>query len=260
MYQHKTILNWLFSKPHNRSLGCLTSSYHKSKLVISFGPYIYIGCYIVEFCTFQGLILGSTDSTTVTLTWVISLLLNNRHVMKKAQEELDIHVGKDRKVNELDISKLVYLQAIVKETLRLYPVSPLGGLREFTEDCTIGEYHVPCGTRLVVNIWKLQRDASVWPEPLEFKPERFMGTHMHVDVKGQDFELIPFGAGRRACPGTTLALQVLHLVLANFLHGFEISSPTSAPIDMSESIGLTNMKSTPLEVLLKPRLSNNLYL
>ena len=206
------------------------------------------------------MILGGTDTTTVTLTWAISLLLNNPNVLKKAQEELNIHVGKDRKVNELDIGKLVYLQAIVKETFRLYPTVPLGGRREFTEDCTVGEYHVPCGTRLIVNQWKLQRDARVWPEPLEFRPERFMTTHKNVDVKGLDFELIPFGAGRRACPGITLGLQMLHLVLANFLHGFEISSPSSAPIDMSESTGLTNMKATPLEILLKPRLSSNLYI
>ena len=95
----------------------------------------------------QNLIAGGNDTIVVTLTWATTLLLNNRHVLKKAQDELDDQVGKERIVNESDIKKLVYHQAIVKETLRLYPAAPLSGPREFTEDCTIGGYHVPKGTR-----------------------------------------------------------------------------------------------------------------
>uniref|UniRef100_A0A5B7C514 Cytochrome P450 CYP82D47-like n=1 Tax=Davidia involucrata TaxID=16924 RepID=A0A5B7C514_DAVIN len=213
----------------------------------------------INKATCMSLIAGGGDTTTVMLIWALSLLMNNRHVLKKAQEELDIHVGKQRQVEESDISKLVYLQAIVKETLRLYPVAPLSGPREFTEDCTIGGYHVPKGTRLMPNLWKLHRDPRIWPEPSEFRPERFLMTHKEVDLKGHHFELIPFGAGRRVCPGITFGLQMLHLVLASLLHGFEISTPADAPVDMTESAGLTNMKATPLEVLVAPRLSPNLY-
>lgn len=196
---------------------------------------------------------------TVTLTWALSLILNNRETLKKAQEELDTHVGKERLVNASDISKLVYLQAIVKETLRLRPPGPLSGPRQFTEDCIIGGYHVPKGTRLVLNLSKLHRDPSVWLDPEEFQPERFLTTHRDVDARGQHFQLLPFGAGRRSCPGITFALQMLHLALASFLHGFEVSTPSNAPVDMSEIPGLTNIKSTPLEILIAPRLPYNSY-
>ncbi|KAG6626799.1 hypothetical protein CIPAW_15G077000 [Carya illinoinensis] len=199
------------------------------------------------------------DTNTVTLTWAISLLLNNRHVLKKAQDELDIQVGKERLVEDSDISKLVYLRAIVKETLRLYPAAPLGSPREFSGDCTIGGYHVPKGTRLITNIWKIQTDPLIWSDPLEFKPERFLSTYKDFDVRGRNFELIPFGSGRRVCPGATLALQVVHLTLARILHMFEISTPSNAQVDMTESFGLTNMKATPLEILIAPRLPSKLY-
>ncbi|CAL2233429.1 unnamed protein product [Prunus armeniaca] len=165
----------------------------------------------------------------------------------------------DRVVSESDISKLVYLQAIVKETLRLYRAAPLSAPREFTEDCTIGGYHVWKGTRLITNLWKIQTYPRIWPDPFEFKPERFLTTHKDVDVKGLHFELIPFGSGRRACPGLAFGLQMVQLTLASFVHAFEISNPSSAPIDMTESSGLTNIKATPLQVLIKPRLPSQLY-
>ena len=185
--------------------------------------------------------------------------MNNRHVLKKVQEELDFHVGKERQVDESDIAKLAYLQAIVKETLRLYPAAPLSGVREFTEDCTVCGYHISKGTRLMVNLWKIQRDPTIWVDPSEFRPERFLTTHKDFDVKGRHFGLIPFGAGRRLCPGIVFGVQMLHLVLARLLHGFGLSTPGTGPVDMTESAGLTNMKATPLEVLIAPRLASNLY-
>lgn len=104
-----------------------------------------------------------------------------------------------------------------------------------------------------------QTDPRVWPDPLEFKPERFLTTHEDIDVKGQNFELIPFASGRRACPGISFALQMLHFTLASLIHAFEMSTPSNAPVDMTASFGLTNIKSTPLDVVLKPRLPLNLY-
>ncbi|KAK9112944.1 hypothetical protein Scep_020463 [Stephania cephalantha] len=205
------------------------------------------------------LILGASDTTMVTLTWTLSLLLNNPHVLKKAQEELMAQVGNDRHVDESDIKNLVYLQAIIKETMRLYPPAPLSGPREAIEDAVVAGYHVPVGMRVIVNLWKIQRDPSIWTDPLEFQPERFLTTHQGVNVWGQHYELIPFGSGRRSCPGIALALQVVQLTLARLLHGFELIRPSGALVDMTESVGLTNVKVTPVEVLLAPRLPPQLY-
>ncbi|KAI3761929.1 hypothetical protein L1987_52352 [Smallanthus sonchifolius] len=204
--------------------------------------------------TCMTLIVSSADTTSVMLTWALSLLLNNRDTLRKAQEEIDKHVGKDRQVNESDLINLVYFEAVVKESLRLYPAAFLGGPRAFSEDCTIAGYHVPKGTWLLVNMWKLHRDPNIWSDPCEFKPERFLTpNHKDVDVKGADFELIPFGAGRRSCPGIRLALQMLNIVLATLLQNFEMSIPNDAPVDMTVSVGMTNAKASPLEVLVSPR-------
>ncbi|KAF2324452.1 hypothetical protein GH714_014301 [Hevea brasiliensis] len=205
------------------------------------------------------LILAASDTTTITLTWTLSLLLNNPDVLKKAQCELDIHVGKERQVKESDMKNLVYLQAIIKESFSLYPAAPLSVPHESIEDCTVGGYHIPAGTRLIVNISKIHRDSRVWLNPSEFQPERFLTTHKNIDVKGQNFELIPFSSGRRMCPGVSFALQVLNLTLATLLHAFQIVTPSGKPVDMSESAGLTNLKATPLEAVLTPRLSAHLY-
>ncbi|KAL5864933.1 hypothetical protein ACOSQ3_002447 [Xanthoceras sorbifolium] len=209
--------------------------------------------------TCLALILGGSDTLAGTLTWAISLLLNNRHMMKKAQEELDQQVGMERQVNESDVKNLVYLNAVIKETLRLYPAGPLLGPREAMEDCILNGYNVSAGTRLIVNVWKTQRDPRVWTNPSAFQPERFLKSHADVDVRGQQFELIPFGSGRRSCPGASFALQVLQLTLARLLHGFELSTKLDQPVDMTESPGLTIPKATPLEVLLSPSLPANLY-
>ncbi|XP_050387386.1 cytochrome P450 CYP82D47-like [Argentina anserina] len=209
--------------------------------------------------TCLAVLLGGTDTTAVTLIWALSLLLNNPGVLKKAQLELDNHVGKERQVNESDMKNLIYLQAIIKETLRLYPAAPLSVPHEAREDCTIGNYRVSAGTRIIFNISKIQREPNVWLDPCLFQPERFLTTHKNIDVRGQNFELIPFGSGRRICPGISLALQVAQLTLAHLLHDFDITATSDEPVDMGESAGLTNLKATPLEVLLTPRLHPKLY-
>ncbi|MED6158761.1 hypothetical protein PIB30_035781 [Stylosanthes scabra] len=175
--------------------------------------------------------------------------------MEKVQEEIDIHVRNKRCINEFDINKLVYLQVVVKETLRLYPPSSLSGIREFREDCFLGGYHVSKGTRLLTNLWKIQTDPSIWEDPLEFKLERFLTTHKEVDVKGNHFEYIPFGSGRRICPEISFGIRTTHLTLTSFLQCFELSKASSEPIDMTA----VNIKVTPLKVLIKPRLSSLLY-
>ncbi|KAK9130005.1 hypothetical protein Sjap_010492 [Stephania japonica] len=205
--------------------------------------------------TCMALIVAGNDTTMNTMSWAVSLLLNNRHVLEKAKEELNNQIGKDRLVEEGDIGNLPYLHAIVKETLRLYPAAPLSLPHEAMEDCTVAGFHVPAGTRLLTNIWKLHRDPNIWPDPLEFKPERFLTTHAHVDFKGQHFELIPFGSGRRMCPGVSFAIGVLDLTLARLLHEFELETPSDAPVDMTEGPGVTLMKASPLRVLVAPRIT-----
>ncbi|XP_018817463.1 cytochrome P450 CYP82D47-like [Juglans regia] len=210
--------------------------------------------------TCLGLILAGTDTTTVTMTWALSLLLNNREALKKVQQELDLQIGRDRLVMESDVKNLVYLQAVIKETMRLYPAAPLSVPHESLEDCTLAGYHIPTGTRLLINLSKIHRDPQVWSDPTEFCPERFLTIHKDVDFKGQHFELIPFGSGRRVCPGISFALQVMQLTLANFLHAFEITTvPSDEPVDMTEKVGITSLKATPLEVYLTPRLPSLAY-
>nr|GMC96651.1 cytochrome P450 82C4-like [Ipomoea batatas] len=201
------------------------------------------------------LILTGSESTAETLIWTTSLLLNNPHAIKMAQDEMDIHVGKDRLVEESDIKNLKYFQAIVKEGLRLYPPGPLSGPREAMEDCKIGKYHIPKGTRLILNLLKLHRDPRIWSEPDEFRPERwFKDEHSSIGYVGKSFEYLPFSGGRRMCPGMNFGLQVVQLTLARLLQGFNISTPMGMPVDMSEGLGIALPKLTPIQVLLTPRL------
>ncbi|KAL6012494.1 hypothetical protein ACLOJK_002983 [Asimina triloba] len=185
--------------------------------------------------------------------------MNNPHVLKKAQEELDQHVGKDRPVDDSDIKNLTYLQAIVKETMRLYPAGPLSVAHEAMEDCNIGGFHIRAGTQLLTNIWKIQHDPRVWLDPSEFRPERFITSHAEVDARGQHFQYIPFGSGRRMCPGMPFAYQVIHLTLARLIHGFNMATTMDEPVDMTECIGLTMPKESPLQVIFSPRLSHKLF-
>ncbi|XP_039171258.1 LOW QUALITY PROTEIN: cytochrome P450 CYP82D47 [Eucalyptus grandis] len=209
--------------------------------------------------TCLALILAGSHMTAVSLTWVLSLLLNHREVLKKAQHELDTQIGREKPVKESDLKNLAYIQAILKETLRLYPPAPLGLPHESMEDCTVDGYHVPKGTRLLFNLWKIYRDPQVWLDPLEFRPERFLTTHKDFDIRGQNFELIPFGSGRRMCPGINFAMQMMSLSLAALLHGFDITTPADEPVDMAEAIRMTNLKATPLEVFATPRVPEHVY-
>nr|GMD80214.1 cytochrome P450 CYP82D47-like [Ipomoea batatas] len=205
-------------------------------------------------------VLGAaTDTTALTLTWALSLILNNPSTLEKIRGELDIHVGKERQVEESDINNLIYLQALVKETLRLYPPGPLLLPHECIEDCTVDGYHVTKGTRLLVNVSMIHRDPEFWSDPDAFRPERFLEEHKEVDVRGNHFNLIPFGGGRRICPGISLGLQSVQLALANLVHGFDVKKISEKPIDMTEAPGLSNVKATPLNVFLSPRLPSHLY-
>ncbi|KAJ8618496.1 hypothetical protein MRB53_014682 [Persea americana] len=127
----------------------------------------------------------------------------------------------------------------------------------------INGYHVPAGTQVMVNIWKLHQDPRVWSDPCQFRPERFLTSHVGVEPRGQHFEYIPFGSGRRSCPGISFALQVIHLVLAHVIHGFDLAVPTDAPFKtaqaQAQAWSLGSPKSDPIKVHFNPRLSPELY-
>ncbi|KAB2076076.1 hypothetical protein ES319_A06G015500v1 [Gossypium barbadense] len=187
-------------------------------------------------------LVPAEDTSSITMTWALSLLLNNRDALNKVKQELDIYVGKDKLLLiESDTKNFVYLQSVIKETLRLYPAAPLSVTHEAIEDCSVKFRPTNIGN------------------PLEFRPERFITTHKDIVVRGYDFELIPFSSGRRMCPGYLFALKILELTLANVLHWFEFETPSGEIVDMRESPGLTNPKATPLEVHITPRLPTFVY-
>ncbi|OMP04160.1 Cytochrome P450 [Corchorus olitorius] len=158
---------------------------------------------------------------------------------------------------ESDIPNLPYLQATVKEVFRLHPAVPLIIPRRSNEGCEVAGYNIPKHCIVYVNVWGMARDPKVWDNPLEFKPERFLGST--VDVKGQDFNLLPFGTGRRSCVGWPLAHRMVHYYLAALLHAFEWESPPEILNDMHERIGLTIQKDKSLLSTPKPRLPPSVY-
>ena len=149
--------------------------------------------------------------------------------------------------------------SIVKETLCLYPPSPLSIPHESMEDCHVCGYYVPKGSHVFVNVWKLHRDLRIWDDLDKFFPERFLTKLANIDASGQHFEFVSFGSGRQSCPGYTFGLQVSHLTLARLLQGFEFTTPLNMPADMTEGLGITLPKATPLDVLLNPLLAPELY-
>lgn len=167
-------------------------------------------------------------------------LLHSPEVLSKAQLELEQVIGKGNPVEESDIARLPYLQAIVKETFRLHPAVPLLLPRKAGADVEIEGFTVPKGAQVLVNTWAIGRDPSLWDEPSSFKPERFLGSE--IDVKGRNFELIPFGAGRRVCPGLPLAMRMLHLMLGSLIHSFDWKledGVTPENMNMDDKFGIT---------------------
>ncbi|XP_027335242.1 cytochrome P450 82C4-like [Abrus precatorius] len=200
----------------------------------------------------MNLMLAGSDTTSTTMTWMLAILLKNPHALKRAEEEIEKQVGRERRVEASDIKNLVYLQAIFKETLRLFPPGPLLVPHEAREDCYIKGYYVPKGTRVFGNVWKLHRDPSLWAEPEKFSPERFINSNGEVD-EGHHFEYMPFGMGRRACPGSTFATQVSLITVARLLQAFHFTVPIDEPVDLREGLGITLPKLTPLQILVRPR-------
>ncbi|XP_078429937.1 geraniol 8-hydroxylase-like [Wolffia australiana] len=206
------------------------------------------------------LFAAGSDTSSSTVEWAMAELLRNPKAMERAREEVAAAMdgsGEDA-VGESDIARMPYLQAVVKETLRLHPPAPLLIPRRASatvdlaaDDESKSSYTIPAGTRIMVNAWAIGRDPTTWGSDADlFRPERFAaGERGHVEYKGQHMEFIPFGAGRRVCPGLPLASRMMHLLIANFIWFFEWRLPEGtlpADICMEEEFGLTLSKAEPL--------------
>ncbi|XP_019426839.1 PREDICTED: flavonoid 3',5'-hydroxylase 1-like [Lupinus angustifolius] len=207
------------------------------------------------------LFTAGTDTSSSIIEWALSEMLKNPIIFKKAHEEMDQLIGKQRRLKESDLSMLPYLQAICKETYRLHPSTPLNLPRVSSQPCQVNGYHIPKNTRLSVNIWAIGRDPNVWENPLEFNPERFLsGKNAKIDPRGNDFELIPFGSGRRICAGTRMGVVMVQYILGTLIHSFEWKLPNDlAELNMEEAFGLALQKKVPLSAMISPRLHPSAY-
>ena len=192
---------------------------------------------------------GETSSTVI--DWTIAELLKNPTVMKKAQNEVRQVLQENIiMVDKSSLEKLTYLKCIIKETLRLHPPLPCLVPRESMRECKINGYDIPSKTRVILNAWAIGRNPECWKDPEKFDPERFVNSS--IDYKGNNFELIPFGAGRRICPGMGLGIANVELVLAMLLYHFDWKLPDGSKqedIDMNEAFGIVGRRKVDLKVI-----------
>jgi cytochrome P450 len=205
------------------------------------------------------MIVASIDTSAITIEWALSELLRHPRVMKKLQDEIQNEVGNKRVVEEKDLKKLNYLDMVVNETLRLHPVSPLLLPRECRESITIDGYFIKEKTRVIVNALPIGRDPNIWSENgEEFYPERFINKKMNYE--GQEFESIPFGFGRRRCPGIQLGLTTVRFVLAQLVHCFNWKLPyniSPSNLNMEEKFGQSIHRAQPLHAIPSYRLAGD---
>ncbi|KAK6160646.1 hypothetical protein DH2020_004027 [Rehmannia glutinosa] len=192
------------------------------------------------------LLVAGADTMSVTMEWAMSLLLNHPDKIKKIKAEIDAHVPEDRLINEQDLPKLNYLQNAITETLRLYPPLPFLIPHEASDDCRVGGYDVSKGTMLLVNLWSIHRNPRLWEDPDKFMPERH-------EFKEDGLFMMPFGAGRRKCPGGGLSTRVIGLTLGALIQCFEWERVGDELVDMTENTGFSIPKVEPLVAMCKPR-------
>ncbi|KAG2563929.1 hypothetical protein PVAP13_8KG375400 [Panicum virgatum] len=202
--------------------------------------------------------VAGADTSLAALEWVMTELVRHPCILTKAQDEVRRAVGRAKgTVEEWDLGDLRYLRAIIKETFRLHPVIPLLVPRESVAPCTLGGYDIPARTRVFVNTYAMGRDPEVWDRPLEFRPERHGSAaagEVQVDLVDPEFKVLPFGGGRRGCPGYAFALATLQLALASLLYHFDWALPAGVraeDVDMDEIFGLSTRKKEPLLVVVK---------
>ncbi|KAG7634250.1 Cytochrome P450 superfamily [Arabidopsis suecica] len=196
-------------------------------------------------------VLAGVNAGTVTMIWTMTELTRHPRVMKKLQEEIRATLGPNKeRITEEDLEKVEYLNLVIKESFRLHPPAPLLLPRETMSDIEIQGYHIPKNAHVKINTYAIGRDPKRWTNPEEFNPERFLNTS--INYKGQHYVLLPFGAGRRNCPGMTLGITILELGLLNILYYFDWSLPsgmTIKDIDMEEDGALNIAKKVPLQLV-----------
>lgn len=195
----------------------------------------------------QDALAGGTDTISTALEWTMAELLRHPVAMEKLQNEVREIVKDKDKITDDDLDKMQYLKAVIKETLRRHPPGPLLVPRIVHKDVKIKGYDISRGTIVMINVWAIGRDQISWEEPEKFWPERFLNSS--IDFKGSNFELIPFGAGRRGCPGMTYGIATIELLLANLVQKFNWKLPNASEgkdLDMSERFGLVVHRTVPL--------------
>ncbi|XP_051116977.1 6,7,8-trihydroxycoumarin synthase-like [Andrographis paniculata] len=199
----------------------------------------------------MNIIIAATDTTAAAIVWTMTGLMKTPNVMKKLQIEMRSTIGSKGYVDEEDLPKLPYLKAVISESLRLYPPAPLLVPRETIETCTLEGYKIEPKTLVYVNAWAISRDPEYWENPDEFLPERFLGKN--VDIKGQDnYNMIPFGSGRRICPGMHMGLATVELTVANLVYPFDWELPENIcaqDIDTDPLLGISMQKKNPLYIV-----------
>ncbi|KAM7272422.1 hypothetical protein ACFE04_027085 [Oxalis oulophora] len=190
--------------------------------------------------------IGGTDTTATTLEWTMTEIMKNQRVMKKVQDEIRRVVGKKPKIEETDIDPMEYLKCVVKESLRFHAPALVPRHTSTTSVTKLAGYDIPPKTTVLINAWAIQRDPNLWDRPQEFIPERFIDENS-IDFKGSRGHLIPFGGGRRGCPGISFATTEVEYVLANLLYWFDWELPDGVKeLDMSEAYVLVIRKKVPL--------------
>lgn len=198
---------------------------------------------------------GGTETVASVIEWAMAELMKSPEDLKKVQQELTDVVGLDRKVDESDLENLTYLRWAVKETLRLHPPIPLL-LHETSGDSVVAGYSIPSGSRVWINAWAIGRDKASWEDPEVFRPWRFKNEGA-PDFKGSNFEFIPFGSGRRSCPGMQLGLYAVEMCVAHLLHCFTWELPQGmkpVDLDMNDVFGLTAPRAVRLVAVPRYRL------
>ncbi|XP_055821353.1 cytochrome P450 93A3-like [Solanum dulcamara] len=202
------------------------------------------------------IMIGGTDTTITTVEWVMAELLNNPEIMSKVQQELKHVVGMNNIVEESNLPNLHYLDAVLKETLRLHPALPLLIPKRPSQSAIVGGYTIPEGTKVFLNVYAIHRDPQVWESPLEFQPERFLSPSTNLDYAGNNMKYLPFGSGRRICAGLPLAEKMVMFMMASLLHSFDWKLTEGEKVDLSEGLGLVIKKNERLFAIPTPRLPN----
>nr|P37117.1 RecName: Full=Cytochrome P450 71A4; AltName: Full=CYPLXXIA4; AltName: Full=Cytochrome P-450EG2 [Solanum melongena]CAA50312.1 P450 hydroxylase [Solanum melongena] len=197
---------------------------------------------------------AGTDTIYTNLDWTMADVLRQPRAMKTLQNEVRGLAQGKSEITEDDLKNMQYLRAVIKESLRLHPPNSLLVPRESMEDVKLlGYYHIPARTQALINVWAIGRDPLSWENPEEFCPERFLNND--IDMKGLKFELLPFGSGRRGCPGSSFAIAVIELALARLVHKFNFALPKGTKpedLDMTECTGIATRRKSPLPVVATP--------